>query len=201
MIVYLTQGGFMMLPLLVCSVLIIAILIDRYNSLKEDRVIPESLTQLIEDPNTEPELMNEEAKLNESCLGNIVLVLNENKDKDSNTLYKVLGTSFKKEIHYLEKGIEVLSVIAAISPLFGLLGTVLGMVDVFNTIGQEGLGQTGIFSAGIAKALITTIAGLSVSIPALIFHGMLLRKIESQATAIEEISQKFLFRLNTTYVK
>jgi len=94
--------------------------------------------------------------------------------------------------HEMEKFLNTLGTIAAISPLLGLLGTVLGMVDVFSDIMLQGTGNTAVLAGGISKALITTAAGLSVAIPAVIFHRALARKIDELLVLMEQDSAKLV---------
>ena len=80
--------------------------------------------------------------------------------------------------HDLERYLTSLGVIASISPLIGLLGTVVGMIKVFTALMLEGAGNANVLAGGISQALITTAAGLSVAIPALMFHRFLLRRVD-----------------------
>jgi len=96
----------------------------------------------------------------------------------------------------LERFMNTLGTIAVISPLLGLLGTVFGMIKVFNAITIHGVGNAGVLSGGISEALITTAAGLSVAIPTLIFsryfHGkidLLVVSMEKEALKMVEVLQ------------
>ncbi len=91
----------------------------------------------------------------------------------------------------------LLEIIAAITPLLGLLGTVWGMMEVFNVISAEGLGDAQQLSHGISRALITTIAGLCVAMPALAFHGMLMRRVNTLATEMQERAIALILRVHT----
>lgn len=95
----------------------------------------------------------------------------------------------------LARGLIVLEVVAAIAPLLGLLGTVLGMVDVFNEITAEGLGQPGQLSSGIKEALYTTVAGLCIGIPALAAHTYFRHKAETLSLEMERFSVRLLSNL------
>jgi biopolymer transport protein ExbB len=88
-----------------------------------------------------------------------------------------------------------LEIVAATSPLLGLLGTVLGMVTVFNAINAEGLGNAQVLSGGISEALITTVTGLIVAIPALAFYSYFSKRVESLANELHEIGTLFIARL------
>ena len=97
----------------------------------------------------------------------------------------------------LERGLTVLEVVAAVSPLLGLLGTVLGMVQIFEAITAAGLGDPQVLAGGIGKALITTVAGLCVAIPALAAHSFLARRVDEYAIEMQNRATVFLVRLQT----
>jgi biopolymer transport protein ExbB len=94
--------------------------------------------------------------------------------------------------HDLERYLTALGIIASVAPLLGLLGTVVGMIDVFSALMLEGAGNANVLAGGISTALITTAAGLSVAIPALIFHRFLLRRVDELVVGIEQESAKLV---------
>jgi biopolymer transport protein ExbB len=99
-------------------------------------------------------------------------------------------------VRKLEKGLVVLETIAAIAPLMGLLGTVLGMVTVFEVIKDQGIGQTAALSGGISQALITTVAGLFIGIPVLIAYNYFTSKSESLVLDIEKYTNHLVQKIN-----
>ena len=92
----------------------------------------------------------------------------------------------------LERGLVMLETIAAAAPLLGLMGTVIGMIKVFNVISQQGIGQASVLSGGISEALITTVTGLAIGIPALVAFNYFTNKAESLVMAIEKHSATLL---------
>ena len=96
------------------------------------------------------------------------------------------------EIHEMERYLNALGTIAAVTPLMGLLGTVFGMIQVFADIMAEGTGQAGLLAGGISQALVTTAAGLLVAIPALICHRILQRRIDEIVVFMEQESIKLV---------
>jgi biopolymer transport protein ExbB len=92
----------------------------------------------------------------------------------------------------LERYLTALGIIASIAPLLGLLGTVVGMIDVFDNLMREGSGNANLLAGGISTALITTASGLSVAIPALIFHRFFLRRIDELVVEVEHESSKLV---------
>jgi len=101
-------------------------------------------------------------------------------------------------VHDLERYLSTLGTIAAITPLLGLLGTVLGMIRVFSEIMAEGTGNANALAGGISEALITTAAGLCVGIPALMFYRMFLRRVESLVIDLERESIKLVDALHSS---
>ena len=170
------KGGYTMVALFICSTISLTIIIERIIMLRASRVIPRSLIKSLEKQinaqETLPILKSNNSvtsRLLLSCLDHTYLTKEQNKEA-----IERLG---RQEVNNLESGLSILEIIAMISPLLGLLGTVLGLLDVFNVISIEGVSEVRIFSGGISKALITTIAGLAIAIPTLIAHGLFRRKI------------------------
>ena len=101
----------------------------------------------------------------------------------------------RTELAILERGLTVLEIVAGVSPLLGLLGTVLGMVTVFDAITTEGIGDPQVLSGGISKALVTTVVGLLVAIPALAFHSWFSRRVDDLGAEIHHLAMQFMFRV------
>ena len=95
-------------------------------------------------------------------------------------------------VHELERYLNTLGTIAAITPLLGLLGTVFGMIEVFNVISVRGSGDAQLLAGGISQALITTAAGLTVAIPTLLFYRYFRGKIEALVVRLEEQSNHLM---------
>ena len=100
-------------------------------------------------------------------------------------------------IHSMERYVGALGTIAAVAPLLGLLGTVLGMIKVFVSIELEGTGNAGALAGGISEALITTAAGLCVAIPAMIMHRFFVRRIDNIVIIMEHESIKLVDALHS----
>ena len=98
----------------------------------------------------------------------------------------------RQEIVHLERGLGLLETIAAIAPLLGLLGTVLGMIEVFDVVAQQGAGQAQELSGGISQALITTATGLSIGIPALVAYNYFVGKAERLVLDIEDHTDRLI---------
>jgi len=187
-------GGWLMVPIVLCSVIAIAIIVERYWALRLAKVKPKD--QL---PKVWMWIKNQEldsSKLKElkggSLFGYILssgLTASKHGREAMKDAVQEAGTHVA---HEMEKFLSTLGTIAAVSPLLGLLGTVLGMIEVFTAIMVQGTGNTGVLAGGISQALITTAAGLSVAIPALIFHRALSRRVDELLVSMEQDSAKLV---------
>lgn len=193
----LMQGGWPMIPLGLCSVAGLAVILERAIALRRNRNVPEVIVDLLGLYQGEASVESsfEVCRNHESPFARIVQVLIHARHLDHAQIIELLHSNGRKEVEKLERGLLLLEVIAGVSPLIGLLGTVLGMVTVFDAITEFGLGDTQILSDGISKALVTTVAGLSVAIPALAFHSFFSKKADSIAIEMQELSVGFLTKL------
>jgi biopolymer transport protein ExbB len=186
-------GGWLMLPILSCSVVAAAICVERYWSLREELVVPPELLvltlpqlrQVLSDPASREQL------LNHSPLGAVLAVLDQ---RDRDNMENAREAALAGVGHELETYLTALGIIALISPLLGILGTVVGMIDVFTSV-VSASGETGALAGGISTALITTAAGLSIAIPTLIAHRLLLRKVDTLLVMLDETSQRWSMQL------
>jgi biopolymer transport protein ExbB len=196
-IALLMQGGWSMIPLAICSIAGLTVVLERLVALRRGKSIPEVIVDLLAlykgEESVESSL--DMCRNYDSPFARIVQVLIHARQLDHAQMIELLHSNGRKEVERLERGLLLLEVIAGISPLIGLLGTVLGMVNVFDAITEYGLGDAQVLSDGISKALITTVAGLSVAIPALAFHSFLSKKVDSIAIEMQELSVGFLTKL------
>ena len=192
---FLFKGGKTMVPLFICSFVALTIIIERFFSLQKKKIVPPLLGRAIAEKKGVADIYTESEKT-PSALSRIIHNVYEVRKQGATIVQRVLQTSFKKEVVALERGLGGLEVIATITPLLGLLVTVLGMVDVFNVVAKIGVGQASAFASGIAKAMVTTIVGLSIAIPTLVFHTYFTKRAEAYGLLLEENSQVFVDRLN-----
>ncbi len=101
----------------------------------------------------------------------------------------------RTQMSIMERGLTILQIIAVVSPLLGLLGTVLGMVDIFNAVTRGGLGNPQMLAQGISKALITTVVGLIIAIPSLVAYHLYIRRVEALGMELQDILLNFITRL------
>ena len=185
----LTKGGVVMIPIGICSIVALAIIIERFWSLRSQLIIPKQEIKRIEFLVTQGKL-NEAIEACQFNSGNssyrkIILSGLDNAGEKRHIIKEVVEEAGRQEVVYLERYLTMLGTIASITPLLGLLGTVLGMIKVFTTISSVGVGDPSVLASGIGESLITTAAGLTVAIPTVSFHRYFNRLIDRHVVALE----------------
>lgn len=190
MIEIIERGGIMMYPLLLASVLALAIIIERFFSLRKRKVIIPEIISVVEQFSSfkDIELAKNICAKYSGPLSNLIQTGLANTDLDRAEIKELIEDQGRQEVRHLEKGLTILETIAVIAPLMGLLGTVLGMIKVFGVIKEQGIGQAAALSGGISEALITTVTGLFIGIPVLIFFNYFSRKADNFVLDIEKYS-------------
>lgn len=188
MIELMEAGGLLMWPILLCSVGAVAIILERLWVLRERQVAPRGLPEQIWRWAQAGGLTAQRlAEIRDgSPLGRILAAGLANRSHSREVMKEAIEDAGRQVVHRLERNLNVLGTIASISPLLGLLGTVFGMIDVFDVIVQAGLGKPGVLAGGISKALLTTAAGLSVAIPALVGYHFLNGRVDRLVMLMEE---------------
>ena len=188
-----SAGGLLMLPILLCSIAVLAIGLERWWSLRRSQVLPEPLLARLGSTTGWP---TSAAALNElggtSQLGFVLAVGLANLNSPKDEFQQIIRGAMDMIAHNLERYLTVLGVVASICPLLGILGTVVGLIDVFDQLFAAQQAETQLLAGGISTALVTTAAGLMVAIPALICHRILLRHIDALLIEVEAISNRFL---------
>ena len=187
------SGGWLMVPILLCSIIAAAISVERLWSLQRARVLPQDLlaetwTGIKNDDMDAQKLRD---LRNTSALGQVFAAGIANGRASRDAMKQAMEEATSAVSHELERYLTGLGIIASISPLLGLLGTVVGMITVFRALMMEGAGNANVLAGGISQALITTAAGLSVAIPALMFHRFFLRRVDELVVSIEQETGKF----------
>jgi len=131
-------------------------------------------------------------KPGDNPLGRILLVYDKNPDVDTETLGLKLDEAILKEMPKIQRGLGAIALLAAVSPLLGLLGTVTGIIETFQSITLYGTGDPRVMSGGISQALVTTVMGLLVAIPLLLFHSFLSSKSNTLIQILDEKSTAFV---------
>ena len=191
------KGGVLMWPILLCSILSLAIIIERLIRVQPKKVIPEDF--LTEVQNLVQRRKISEAtilcKTNSSSMAQVLLSAIQSFGQSREVIREKIEESGKKEAILLERGCTLLGTVASVAPLLGLLGTVFGMIQVFHVLSVEGIGNANSLAAGIAQALLTTAAGLVVAIPSLVAYKYFVNRAQNLVIAMEEYSVKLLDHL------
>ena len=195
MIDYLTAGGWFMLPLLICSVLLISIVIERIWFLQKRLVSPEGLLRTFINHSKDQSItiQQQDSYVESSSLGELLVTAYRFKDKPRNIVEdKVVEASSNVRMK-LERNLNMLGIIASISPLLGLLGTVVGMITVFANINLvDGSSNSDLLASGISEALITTAFGLLVAVPGLIFYKYFSARVNLHMLNMQNELSKFV---------
>ncbi|MEM7019085.1 MAG: MotA/TolQ/ExbB proton channel family protein [Pseudomonadota bacterium] len=189
------SGGWLMYPLLLCSLAAMAIIAERFWTLQRQRIIPRGLVTQVRSwiKNGRLDEQHLETLRRGSPLGRILAAgLTNNQNRSREQMKESIEEVGGQVVHELGRSLKTLGTIAAISPLLGLLGTVLGMIDVFATITTEGVGNATALAGGISTALVTTATGLCIAIPSLLFYRYLRGRVETLVVAMEHDAVKVL---------
>jgi len=197
-----SKGGIIMFPIFLCSIIALAIVIERIIFFKKYIVDIDGflnpVLKLIKEGHADKVL--DQCQKFPNPLGRIFEAGLGEKDVPRWKLEEKLSLAGQEEINSLEKNIRGLEVIATISPLMGLLGTVIGMVQAFNKVAEfEGQVDPSLLAGGIWEALLTTAAGLSVAIPTVIMLHYFDRKKEKLAFALNKYGQQFIYSMDTKF--
>jgi biopolymer transport protein ExbB len=191
-------GGWLMVPILLCSVVAAAICVERFWSLREAQIVPKNLLAQVWNWIRNNEM--DSKKLRElrsgSPLGQILAAGISNHKRGRDQMKESIEEIASHVVHEMERYLNTLGTIAAITPLLGLLGTVIGMIKVFTAIKLEGTGNAAVLAGGISEALITTAAGLSVAIPSLFFSRFFQRRVDELVITMEQEALKLVEVLN-----
>jgi biopolymer transport protein ExbB len=192
------KGGPVMIPLAILSVLGVAVTIEKILSLRVSRVVQRDILNTIDSVNT-PSDIPMAIKICErynSPFANVIRAGLEEAGEPLPIVRQAMEDTGRRETKRLERYLVLLATVAAASPLLGLLGTVLGMIEVFSVISIAGVGQAGLLSGGIAQALITTAFGLSIGIPALVSYNLLDNRVDTLVVKIDTHAHQLLKQLS-----
>lgn len=184
----------MMWPIILASVAAMAIIGERFWSLQRKHVAPANLLPSVQQWLNKQELgANHIAFLRESSpLGRIFAAVLTQRQLGRAAMKEVMEDAGRHVMPELERFLNTLGTIAAISPFLGLLGTVLGMIQMFAGVGTHGVGDPALVASGISQALVTTAAGLLVAIPSLMFYRYFRGRVNELVVAMEEEADKLL---------
>ena len=198
MIEIIRAGGWLMLPIILCSIVAVAITIERIWTLQPRRVLPRDLATRVWEWARDRQLDQKHLDIlaANSPMGQVLAAGLANRGQARDVLKEKVQDTGRHVVHELERYLNTLGTIAAVTPLLGLLGTVIGMVKVFTAITTAGVGNPGVLAGGISEALITTAAGLSVAIPSLIAYRYLRGRVDALVVEIEKEAMKLIDALH-----
>ncbi len=191
-------GGWLMVPILLCSVIAMAIIAERFWTLQTKRIAPKNLVVQVWQWAKSGHLTEDRIRAlrKGSPLGRILAAGLTNRHLDRELMKEGIEDVGRHVIHDLERYLNALGTIASITPLLGLLGTVIGMIKVFSVITTQGIGDPGVLAGGISEALITTAAGLTVAIPSLMFHRFFRGRVDELVVTMEQEALKMVEALH-----
>lgn len=189
-----TAGGWLMLPIVACSIVALAIVGERFFTLQPERVLPTNLVADVWRMASSRQLTEDKVKdiQQGSPLGRVLAAGLYNRSHDREVMKAAIEEVGGHVTHELGRYLNALGTIAAVTPLLGLLGTVIGMISVFTNITTVGVGNPAQLAGGISQALITTAGGLMVAIPALMFHRYFRAKVDGLVVDMEKESLKLV---------
>jgi len=195
----LAAGGWVMPVIVLCSVIALGIFIERSVALNPERIAPPHLLANVWKQLKAGELDAQRLKAlrQGSPLGAILAAGLANRSQGRDVMKESIQEAAGHVVHDLERYLNTLGTVAAVAPLLGLLGTVVGMIRVFTEITVQGTGNANALAGGISEALITTAAGLVVAIPALVMHRYFTGKIDTIVVGLEQVSIKLVDALHT----
>lgn len=187
-------GGPLMWPLLLCSIISLAIIAERFWSLQTKRIAPKNLLAQVWQWQKSGHLDARRLQelRNNSPLGRILAAGLVNSRRDRDIMKESIEEVGRHVVHEMERFLNTLGTIAAITPLLGLLGTVIGMIKVFAVITAEGVGNPAVLAEGISEALITTATGLTIAIPSLMFFRYFHGRVDEHVVTMEQEALKMV---------
>jgi len=196
---FLKAGGPLMIPLGLCSILALAVMLERAINLRRRRILVPEIVQLVETIHG-PADIGMSLKIldrNPGAFATVVRTAIESRDLEPEEIRDVVGDVGRRESKRIEKGLVPLEAIAAVAPLLGLLGTVVGMIRVFRVIALIGVGNANALSGGISQALITTAVGLGIAIPALVAYHFFSSRASEIVSEMEHHASLLLSKLRS----
>ncbi len=191
-------GGWLMIPIILCSIVSAAICVERFWTLRADQIAPRNLLAQVWNSvkSNDFDARRLRELRNGSPLGQILAAGISGQRGGCDAMKENIEEVAGHVVHELERYLNTLGTVAAITPLLGLLGTVVGMIRVFTAIKLEGTGNAAVLAGGISEALITTAAGLTVAIPSLFFYRFFQRRVDELVIHMEQEAIKLVEVMN-----
>jgi len=189
-----SAGGLLMLPIIMCSIAAVAIIGERFWTLKQEKILPANLVADVWRMASSKQLTDEKVReiQQESPLGRVLAAGLMTRTQERDSMKASIEEVGGHVAHELERYLNALGTIAAVTPLLGLLGTVIGMIKVFTNITSVGVGNPALLAGGISTALVTTASGLMVAIPSLMFYRYFRGRVDGLVIDMEKESLKLV---------
>ncbi len=186
-------GGWIMHLLALCSVLVLAVVLERGVSLRRGGILPRKLAERVREASTGgPEALRQVIEGEGCALARIARVLVAEIQRGNRHPQEAVSLAGAAEVMRVRRNLPLLAALANIATLLGLLGTVLGMIEAFDTIAKVGTSDARVVASGIFQALVTTAAGLSVGIAALTAHTYFRRRSDALILGLEEAATELM---------
>ena len=191
------KSGPVVYPLALCSLIAMAVTIERLFALRRSRILPRQITDLIDaiQPGKDLSMALEICRRNPGVLADVMRAGLENADQDFEVMRDAVIDAGRQETPAIERHLFWLQTVAQASPLLGLLGTVFGMIQMFSSVSLEGLGDPQVLSHGISVAMFATAEGLCIGIPALVAYNYFTSRSERMIAEIESCAGRMVARL------
>ena len=195
------KGGVMMIPIGICSLIVVAVAVERTAVLRGSRIVPKGfrkgLDRSMDEALTESDARHagiQYCKSKKSPAANLILAGLEKLGHAHEIVEKHMAAAGEDEVYLMRRRLRALTVVAAVAPLMGLTGTIFGMIKAFQTVATsaDALGKAELLAEGIYEAMITTAAGLLVAMPTLIIYHWLSGKIERYARDLDLLGVAFI---------
>jgi biopolymer transport protein ExbB len=196
---FLTKGGITMIPLGLCSFVGLAIVIEKFITLRRSRILIPEVVAVVDGLATADDvpLVMSVCEKHDGPLPSIVRTALANRHLPREEMKEVIIDQGRQEIRTLERGLSALETVAAISPLLGLFGTVIGIYRIFEVISKMGVGQASALSGGISEAVITTITGLAIAIPIAVAYNYFTNRAENLILDIEKHTTALMRKISS----
>jgi len=196
------EGGPLMVPIAICSFVLLIFVFERFISLRRGRVVPGPFVKRFLEQLKEGQLDREKALLlcdeNRSPVAVVFAAAVKKWGRPSVEVEQAILDTGERVTNHLRKHLRLFNAIAQASPLLGSLGTVMGMIAAFNAISSSNaMGQRELLAGGIAQALLTTAAGMAVAIPALIAYVYFVGRVDQHVTEIDALGQRIVELIST----
>jgi len=190
------SGGPVMIPLGLASVIALALAVERFVSLRREKVIPSGFVAALRETMSQDDSGNaasiEYCQARGGPVGDIFKAGMQRLSRGEEALEKAIEDAAFREVEKLKRSLKGLAVIASVAPLLGLLGTVYGMIGAFQDATIAGMGKADMLAEGIYEALVTTATGLTIAIPTLLVYQYLTSRVDALVDEIDEMCLDFM---------